>query len=103
MPLSPKFDRYASVAVRQAFVERLSQHLRMVDVTQRVTDCADAKDNKFLALALTVSAEMIVASDPHLTRMLASYPDLAACCTLVGASVDLKVCRFQRTSGALKS
>ena len=67
--LRPKFDRYASATARQAFMEGLSQHLRMVEVTQQVTDCADPKDNKFLALALAISAEMIVASDPHLTQM----------------------------------
>ncbi|MDP2817175.1 MAG: putative toxin-antitoxin system toxin component, PIN family [Polaromonas sp.] len=67
--LRPKFDRYVSAATRQAFVEGLSQHLRMAQVTQQVTDCTDPKDNKFLALAVAVSAEMIVASDPHLTQM----------------------------------
>ena len=67
--LRSKFDRYASQAARQLFVQGLSQHLRMVEVTQQVTDCIDPKDNKFLALALAVSAEMIIASDPHLTQM----------------------------------
>ena len=67
--LRSKFDRYAGAAARQLFVQGLSQHLRMVEVTQQVTDCIDPKDNKFLALALAVSAEMIIASDPHLTQM----------------------------------
>ncbi len=82
-----KFDRYASAALRQAFVEGLSQHLRMVEVTQQVTDCADPKDNNFLALALTVSAEMIVASDPYLTRMhpWRAIPILPPAAFLVGA------------------
>lgn len=64
-----KFDRYASPEARQAFVEGLLQHVRMVEVTQLVSDCSDPKDDKFLALALAVNAEMIVASDPHLTQM----------------------------------
>ena len=67
--LRSKFDRYAPQTARQAFVQGLSEHLRMLEVTQQVTDCADPKDNKFLALALTVNAEMIIASDPHLTQM----------------------------------
>jgi uncharacterized protein len=67
--LRSKFDRYASAATRQLFVQGLSKHLRMVEVTQQVTDCIDPKDNKFLALALAVGAEMIIASDPHLTQM----------------------------------
>ena len=64
-----KFDRYASPEARQAFVEGLLQHLRMVEVTQRVSDCSGPKDDKFLALALAVNAEMIVASDRHVTQM----------------------------------
>ena len=64
-----KFDRYASTEMRQAFVDGLHGHLRMVEVTQLVSECSDPKDDKFLALALAVSAEMIVASDPHLTKM----------------------------------
>jgi predicted nucleic acid-binding protein len=38
-------------------------------VTEIVTDCRDAKDNKFLALAAAVEAELIIASDPHLTDL----------------------------------
>ena len=64
-----KFDRYASPEMRQAFVDGLLRHLRMVEVAQLVSECSDPKDDKFLALALTVNAEMVVASDPHLTRM----------------------------------
>ena len=64
-----KFDRYASAQQRQAFVDGLLRHLRMVEVTQLVSDCSDPKDDKFLALALAAGAEMIVASDPHLTQM----------------------------------
>ena len=67
--LRPKFERYAFITARQAFVDGLSLHLRRVEVTQQVKECIDPKDDKFLALALAVSAEMIVASDPHLTQM----------------------------------
>ena len=65
----PKFDAYAAPDLRQAFLEGLRTRLRMIAVTQIVTDCPDPKDNKFLALADTAEAEMIVASDPHLTEM----------------------------------
>ena len=64
-----KFDRYAAAKTRQAFVDGLLLYVRLVDVRQVVNDCSDPKDDKFLALALTVNAEMIVASDPHLTAM----------------------------------
>jgi uncharacterized protein len=82
-----KFDRYASPEMRQAFADGLLQHLRMVEVTQLVSECSDPKDDKFLALALTVNAEMIVASDPHLTQMhpWRAIPILPPAAFLVGA------------------
>lgn len=64
-----KFDRYAARGLRQAFVDGFRQHATLIAVTQVVTDCADPKDNKFLALAETADAELIVASDAHLTDL----------------------------------
>ncbi len=82
-----KFDRYASPEMRQAFVDGLRRQLRMVDVLQLVSECSDPKDDKFLALALAVNAEMIVASDPHLTQMhpWRAIPFLPPAAFLVGA------------------
>ena len=62
----PKFDLYAEPRLRRAFLEGFRSRLTMVSVAQVVTDCSDPKDNKFLALADTAEAELIVASDPHL-------------------------------------
>lgn len=64
-----KFDTYAPRRAREAFVTGLHRHLQLVEVTQVVTDCIDQKDNKFLALADTAGAELIVASDLHLTAL----------------------------------
>jgi len=50
-------------------VTGLRLHVEMVDVTIAVTDCADPKDNKFLALADPAAVEVLVASDPHLTAL----------------------------------
>ena len=77
-----KFDRYASPEIRQAFVDGLLRHLRMVEVTQLVRECSDPKDDKFLALALAVNAEMIVASAPPFdaNAPLASHPYPATGC-----------------------
>ena len=41
--------------------------LMTVDLT--VTDCIDPKDNKFLELAEAANAEVIIASDTHLTNL----------------------------------
>jgi putative PIN family toxin of toxin-antitoxin system len=67
--LRPKFDAYAAPHARQDFVEGLRARLAMVAVSLTVTDCPDPKDNKFLALAEAAGAELIVASDPHLTNL----------------------------------
>ena len=67
--LRPKFDRYAALAVRQDFIAGFRQRAVKVSVDLVVSDCPDPKDNKFLALAEVAEAELIIASDPHLTDM----------------------------------
>ncbi|MCK9386852.1 MAG: putative toxin-antitoxin system toxin component, PIN family [Sulfuritalea sp.] len=67
--LREKFDRYASMDLRQTFLAGLRKRAALFAVTQDVSDCRDPKDNKFLALAATAEAELIVASDPHLSDM----------------------------------
>ena len=67
--LRRKFDRYLSKARRQEYLKGLRQHLPVIDVEIEVSDCADAKHNKFLALAETAQAELILSSDTHLTVM----------------------------------
>lgn len=68
--LRRKFARYAPLELRQAFIDgfraRVFSFMVGADV---VDDCPDQKDNKFLALAQAADAELIVASDPHLTDM----------------------------------
>lgn len=64
-----KFDRYAAPALRRLFLDGLRQHVAMRQASLVVTDCPDPKDNKFLALAESLAAELIISSDPHLTAM----------------------------------
>jgi putative PIN family toxin of toxin-antitoxin system len=65
----PKFDNYVRPELRQEFVAGFRQRVTTITVVHTVTDCIDPKDNKFLALAEAAHAELIVASDPHLTDM----------------------------------
>jgi len=67
--MRPKFDRYVRTGLRQEFVAEFRQRVTMLAVDQTITDCADPKDNKFLALAEVADVDLIVASDPHLTDM----------------------------------
>lgn len=67
--LRPKFDRYASNASRSEFIAGLRLHASVIGVDIEVGDSPDPADNKFLALAMVADAELIVASDPHLTGL----------------------------------
>jgi len=48
---------------RQRFLEILRSAAVWFDPVVRVTDCRDAKDNKYLELALVAGAETIVSGD----------------------------------------
>ncbi len=56
----PKFDRYASVGARVAFVSSIAASSEIVEVTTRVQACADPDDDKFLALAIDGRAGCVV-------------------------------------------
>ena len=85
--LRPKLDRYASLKIRQAFVDGLRKHLTMLEVTQPIIERRDPNDDKFLALALAANAELIVAINPHLMQMhpWRAIPILPPAAFLVGA------------------
>jgi uncharacterized protein len=61
-----KFDKYISLEDRQAFLALYRERSVFCPVTETVFDCRDPKDNKFLELALSVQAEIIVSSDEDL-------------------------------------
>ncbi len=61
-----KFNAYLSLEDRLSFVETYRKKSLRYAVTERVFDCRDQNDNKFLELALTVGAEIILSSDPDL-------------------------------------
>jgi uncharacterized protein len=64
-----KFDQYAPLRQREDFVAGFRARAVVVEVNTTVSDCVDPKDNKFLALAETAEADLIVSSDPHLTNL----------------------------------
>jgi putative PIN family toxin of toxin-antitoxin system len=61
-----KFARYFSAARRELVLSRLVTAALVVDPIAQVTDCRDAKDNKYLELALAAGVETIVSSDDDL-------------------------------------
>ena len=64
-----KWDRYVSVEDRQEFIRRLLQVADMVPVLSEIDDCRDAKDNRFLALALDADAGYIITGDSDLLAL----------------------------------
>lgn len=64
-----KFDRYLPRTARDDFFQGIRRLVQRVEVHSQVTDCADPKDNPFLALALDAGASLLLASDPHLCSL----------------------------------
>ena len=56
-------------AERQQFLRRLGGVVRMVAITQRIHACRDPKDDKFLDVALTGEAQLIVTGDQDLLAL----------------------------------
>lgn len=61
-----KFDRYISVASRKRFYDDYLKLTHILSVELKVADCRDPKDNKFLELAVTGRADIIVSGDADL-------------------------------------
>lgn len=68
-----KFDRYLDRAVRRQLLADYAEAARAVAVTQSVTDCRDPRDNKFLALALSAGARLIVSGDRRDLRSMSPW------------------------------
>lgn len=64
--MRPKFDRYLSQQSRQQFLTDYRNVILWVDVTYSITDCRDAKDNKFLEVAISANALYLISGDDDL-------------------------------------
>lgn len=66
----PKFDRFVSLQRRQMILDTLIVAAERVEPTGTVSECRDPKDNKYLTLAATGGADVIVSGDArHLLSM----------------------------------
>jgi putative PIN family toxin of toxin-antitoxin system len=61
-----KFDRYATRKIRDEFLRALIQESVFVDITEKIQVCRDAKDNKFLELAVSGGASYLITGDHDL-------------------------------------
>jgi putative PIN family toxin of toxin-antitoxin system len=62
----PKFDRYVTVEDRRRFFELFARVAEWVTVTSTIRVCRDARDNKFLELAVDAQATLLVTGDKGL-------------------------------------
>lgn len=62
----PKFTRILSEDRRREVLELLAAAALWVDPSEKVEDCRDAKDNRYLELALAAGADVIVSGDEDL-------------------------------------
>jgi hypothetical protein len=61
-----QFNRYLREEERLLFLAAFIRDASVVDVTEKLTECRDAKDNKFLELAVSGNATCIVSGDSDL-------------------------------------
>ena len=61
-----KLNKYVLEAERMRFLVALLKEAELVEITEEIIDCRDAKDNKFLELAVNGKADWIVSGDDDL-------------------------------------
>ena len=64
--IRPKFDKYVSWEKRLNFIGSLQQKAEVINITETITTCRDPKDNKFLELAVSGKADLIITGDQDL-------------------------------------
>lgn len=62
----PAFDRYIDEEDRLKFLALLVKEAKLVEITENVNECRDPKDDKFLELAVSGGASLIVSGDKDL-------------------------------------
>ena len=62
----PKFERYVTTAEREEFLAAFVERSLFVESTEAVRACRDAKDDKFLELAVSGRASHIITGDDDL-------------------------------------
>ncbi|MEY3403108.1 MAG: DNA-binding protein [Anabaena sp. CRKS33] len=62
----PKFEKYVTLIEREFFLDWLAESLNFIEIRDTIVACRDAKDDKFLELAVNGNAELIVSGDEDL-------------------------------------
>jgi uncharacterized protein len=64
-----KFDKYISREDRRRFLTTLSRDALMVNISAQIKACRDPKDDKYLELAVSAAAQVIVSGDKDLLSL----------------------------------
>lgn len=64
-----KFDRYVTTGQREEFLEGLVERANFIEATEQVRVCRDARDDKFLELAISGGAAYIISGDNDLLSL----------------------------------
>ena len=62
----PKFDRYVSAAAKTRLLTRFRNSVTMIPITEHIAACRHPKDDKFLSLAVSGNADLILTGDNDL-------------------------------------
>jgi len=62
----PAFDRYIGEDDRIRFLNLLVKESTLVEITEKIKECRDPKDDKFLELAVNGKADFIISGDGDL-------------------------------------
>ncbi len=62
----PKFEQYISPPKREDFLLGFVQKSVLIEIQEKIKECRDPKDNKFLELAINGKATVIVSGDRDL-------------------------------------
>ena len=65
----PRFDDYVSVKDRGLFLAQLARVAEFAPIIQRVRECRDPRDDKFLELALDGRGNVIITGDEDLLEL----------------------------------
>jgi uncharacterized protein len=64
-----KLDKYLTKQKRIQAIQILEENAIFFNPSEKVFDCTDPKDNKFLELALACNTSCIISGDKHLLQM----------------------------------
>ena len=65
----PKFDRYKPGEFRRSYIDALRSVTKLVGVVDTIRLCRHPKNDKFLELALSVEADLLVTGDADLLTL----------------------------------